>query len=69
MWGYRETLPARKGSEAYTTKEGKEASFPKVIKNRLGKHLYSMAYAELRKGNSLALFFFFGLVQRDDQKG
>lgn len=48
-WGYRENLLAKKSSEAldYTTKEGIEAPFPKVIKNRLGKHLSSLAYAEM----------------------
>lgn len=48
-WGYCETLPSRKSNEASddATKEGIEAPFPMVIKNRLGKPFYSVAYAEI----------------------
>lgn len=43
-----------------TTKEAIEVPFLKAVKNRLGKHLYSLAYGEmiLRKGNGMYLFLF-----------
>lgn len=55
----------------YTTKGGIEAPLLKVIKNRLGKHLFSDISRndhDLRKINSLDICFILELVQRDDSR-